>query len=148
MTSADMETIFTPIITPVIKNRISPGSTGGASHPHEPTINTERSSQQRPTTASTSSGVPSTKTPSTTTTTMTASGTTSGRSNRPPSQIAGGSSGKSTTGPQGTTMRIIGTAVECTNVVTNQLWICPTCNKPDESVPMIGCDSCDDWYHW
>lgn len=47
-----------------------------------------------------------------------------------------------------TTMKIIGTAVECTDVVSNQLWICPMCNKPDESVPMIGCDSCDDWYHW
>lgn len=42
-------------------------------------------------------------------------------------------------------MTIIGTVV---HVVSNQVWICPWCNKPDDSVPMIGCDSCDDWYHW
>jgi hypothetical protein len=42
--------------------------------------------------------------------------------------------------------QIFGTAV--TEVVSNQLWICPSCNRHDESVPMIGCDSCDDWYHW
>lgn len=43
-------------------------------------------------------------------------------------------------------MKIIGTAV--TDVVSNQLWICPACKRHDESKPMIGCDSCDDWYHW
>jgi len=42
-------------------------------------------------------------------------------------------------------MTIIGTVV---HVVSNQVWICPWCNKPDDSMPMIGCDSCDDWYHW
>ncbi|KAG8440036.1 hypothetical protein GDO86_005997 [Hymenochirus boettgeri] len=30
----------------------------------------------------------------------------------------------------------------------NQIWICPGCNKPDDGSPMIGCDICDDWYHW
>ncbi|KAA0721132.1 Transcription initiation factor TFIID subunit 3 TBP-associated factor 3 [Triplophysa tibetana] len=30
----------------------------------------------------------------------------------------------------------------------NQIWICPGCNKPDDGSPMIGCDVCDDWYHW
>uniref|UniRef100_A0A674CXM1 Transcription initiation factor TFIID subunit 3 n=1 Tax=Salmo trutta TaxID=8032 RepID=A0A674CXM1_SALTR len=30
----------------------------------------------------------------------------------------------------------------------NQIWICPGCNKPDDGSPMIGCDDCDDWYHW
>ncbi|XP_007235047.3 transcription initiation factor TFIID subunit 3 [Astyanax mexicanus] len=30
----------------------------------------------------------------------------------------------------------------------NQIWICPGCNKPDDGSPMIGCDECDDWYHW
>ncbi|XP_051976313.1 transcription initiation factor TFIID subunit 3-like [Xyrauchen texanus] len=30
----------------------------------------------------------------------------------------------------------------------NQIWICPGCNKPDDGSPMIGCDACDDWYHW
>ena len=43
-------------------------------------------------------------------------------------------------------MTIIGTVV---HVVSNhQVWICPWCSKPDDTVPMIGCDSCDDWYHW
>uniref|UniRef100_A0A8C5MSU4 Transcription initiation factor TFIID subunit 3 n=1 Tax=Leptobrachium leishanense TaxID=445787 RepID=A0A8C5MSU4_9ANUR len=30
----------------------------------------------------------------------------------------------------------------------NQIWICPGCNKADDGSPMIGCDGCDDWYHW
>ncbi|KAJ8261769.1 hypothetical protein GJAV_G00158200 [Gymnothorax javanicus] len=30
----------------------------------------------------------------------------------------------------------------------NQIWICPGCNKMDDGSPMIGCDDCDDWYHW
>ncbi|KAK0139002.1 Transcription initiation factor TFIID subunit 3 [Merluccius polli] len=30
----------------------------------------------------------------------------------------------------------------------NQIWICPGCNKPDDGSPMIGCDGCNDWYHW
>lgn len=30
----------------------------------------------------------------------------------------------------------------------NTVWICPGCNKPDDGSPMIGCDDCDDWYHW
>nr|XP_057932320.1 transcription initiation factor TFIID subunit 3 isoform X2 [Doryrhamphus excisus] len=30
----------------------------------------------------------------------------------------------------------------------NQIWICPGCDKPDDGSPMIGCDDCDDWYHW
>jgi len=27
-------------------------------------------------------------------------------------------------------------------------WICPRCRMPDDGTPMIGCDECDDWYHW
>ncbi|KAM7002804.1 LOW QUALITY PROTEIN: transcription initiation factor TFIID subunit 3 [Tautogolabrus adspersus] len=30
----------------------------------------------------------------------------------------------------------------------NKIWICPGCNKPDDGSLMIGCDDCDDWYHW
>ena len=30
----------------------------------------------------------------------------------------------------------------------NQIWICPACGKQDDGSPMIGCDECDDWYHW
>jgi len=28
------------------------------------------------------------------------------------------------------------------------IWICPHCKMPDDGSPMIGCDECDDWYHW
>jgi len=27
-------------------------------------------------------------------------------------------------------------------------WICPACKQPDDGSAMIGCDFCDDWYHW
>lgn len=30
----------------------------------------------------------------------------------------------------------------------NKIWICPACTRPDDGSPMIGCDECDDWYHW
>ncbi|ROT83365.1 putative transcription initiation factor TFIID subunit 3 [Penaeus vannamei] len=30
----------------------------------------------------------------------------------------------------------------------NEVWICPTCGKQDDGSPMIGCDTCNDWYHW
>ncbi|XP_029471301.1 transcription initiation factor TFIID subunit 3 isoform X2 [Rhinatrema bivittatum] len=30
----------------------------------------------------------------------------------------------------------------------NKIWICPGCKKRDDGSPMIGCDDCDDWYHW
>jgi len=30
----------------------------------------------------------------------------------------------------------------------NKVWICPACGKQDDGTPMIGCDKCDDWYHW
>ncbi|KAK7102595.1 transcription initiation factor TFIID subunit 3-like [Littorina saxatilis] len=29
-----------------------------------------------------------------------------------------------------------------------QIWICPSCKLQDDGSPMIGCDKCDDWYHW
>jgi len=28
------------------------------------------------------------------------------------------------------------------------IWICPACKMQDDGSPMIGCDKCDDWYHW
>lgn len=28
------------------------------------------------------------------------------------------------------------------------IWICPTCMKQDDGSPMIGCELCDDWYHF
>lgn len=29
-----------------------------------------------------------------------------------------------------------------------KVWICPSCKRPDDGSPMIGCDTCDDWYHY
>lgn len=29
-----------------------------------------------------------------------------------------------------------------------KIWICPACGRQDDGSPMIGCDECDDWYHW
>lgn len=30
----------------------------------------------------------------------------------------------------------------------DKVWICPGCKLPDDGSPMIGCDNCDEWYHW
>ncbi len=30
----------------------------------------------------------------------------------------------------------------------NKIWICPSCKRQDDGSPMIGCDLCDDWYHF
>ncbi|XP_065058790.1 transcription initiation factor TFIID subunit 3-like isoform X1 [Rhopilema esculentum] len=35
-----------------------------------------------------------------------------------------------------------------TEPTTTQVWYCPACLRPDDGSPMIGCDSCDGWYHW
>ncbi|XP_021356961.1 transcription initiation factor TFIID subunit 3-like isoform X2 [Mizuhopecten yessoensis] len=29
-----------------------------------------------------------------------------------------------------------------------KIWICPACKRQDDGSPMVGCDICDDWYHW
>ncbi|CAN7989051.1 unnamed protein product [Ixodes hexagonus] len=39
----------------------------------------------------------------------------------------------------------VGTIVDEQGV---KIWICPACARPDDGSPMIGCDECDDWYHW
>ncbi|XP_054163015.1 LOW QUALITY PROTEIN: transcription initiation factor TFIID subunit 3-like [Oppia nitens] len=31
---------------------------------------------------------------------------------------------------------------------SGKVWICPSCKLPDDGSPMIGCDTCDDWYHY
>ncbi|KAM6960766.1 transcription initiation factor TFIID subunit 3 isoform 2-T2 [Aplochiton taeniatus] len=55
-------------------------------------------------------------------------------------------------GPLKTPVRSVVTETVSTYVIRdewgNQIWICPGCNKPDDGSPMIGCDDCDDWYHW
>ncbi|CAG7828907.1 unnamed protein product [Allacma fusca] len=30
----------------------------------------------------------------------------------------------------------------------NKVWICPACGRQDDGSPMIGCEKCDDWYHF
>ncbi|XP_064607437.1 transcription initiation factor TFIID subunit 3-like isoform X2 [Liolophura sinensis] len=39
----------------------------------------------------------------------------------------------------------VGTSADETG---QRIWICPTCKLPDDGSPMIGCDRCDEWYHW
>lgn len=29
-----------------------------------------------------------------------------------------------------------------------KIWYCPSCMLPDDGSPMVGCDKCDEWYHW
>ncbi|XP_030828974.1 transcription initiation factor TFIID subunit 3 [Strongylocentrotus purpuratus] len=41
------------------------------------------------------------------------------------------------------------TAGTVVNEDGEKIWYCPACKKADDGVlPMIGCDTCDDWYHW
>ncbi|CAG0913928.1 unnamed protein product [Notodromas monacha] len=42
----------------------------------------------------------------------------------------------------------VGSYVVSTDAEGNKIWICPFCGRVDDGTPMIGCDSCDDWYHW
>lgn len=34
------------------------------------------------------------------------------------------------------------------NECGEKIWICPACTMQDDGSAMIGCDMCDDWYHW
>ncbi|XP_069834859.1 transcription initiation factor TFIID subunit 3 [Dendropsophus ebraccatus] len=56
------------------------------------------------------------------------------------------------TGNSKTPYRTVVTETVSTYVIRdewgNQIWICPGCNKQDDGSPMVGCDGCDDWYHW
>jgi len=41
--------------------------------------------------------------------------------------------------------------VETTNTAQNygsEVYYCPGCGLADDGSPMIGCDTCDGWYHW
>ncbi|XP_071140923.1 transcription initiation factor TFIID subunit 3-like isoform X2 [Mytilus edulis] len=40
------------------------------------------------------------------------------------------------------------TVTKLKDATGQKVWICPTCKMPDDGSPMIGCDICDDWYHW
>ncbi|XP_066448186.1 transcription initiation factor TFIID subunit 3 isoform X1 [Eleutherodactylus coqui] len=58
----------------------------------------------------------------------------------------------SNTGNSKTPYRSVVTETVSTYVIRdewgNQIWICPGCNKLDDGSPMVGCDGCDEWYHW
>ncbi|KAK3602912.1 hypothetical protein CHS0354_039328 [Potamilus streckersoni] len=43
---------------------------------------------------------------------------------------------------------IVETVGSYLNASGEKIWICPACKMPDDGSPMIGCDVCDDWYHW
>ena len=30
----------------------------------------------------------------------------------------------------------------------SEVYYCPGCGLADDGSPMIGCDTCDGWYHW
>lgn len=36
----------------------------------------------------------------------------------------------------------------CSQGDTIKIWYCPSCMLPDDGSPMVGCDKCDEWYHW
>ena len=50
--------------------------------------------------------------------------------------------------PAATSMIVSQTVGHYVDAEGNQIWICPACGKQDDGSPMIGCDECDDWYHW
>lgn len=60
-------------------------------------------------------------------------------------QISGISSPSSFVGGGTITTQTVGKYVDQDG---REIWICPGCGKQDDGSPMIGCDSCDDWYHW
>ncbi|XP_047127062.1 transcription initiation factor TFIID subunit 3 isoform X1 [Hydra vulgaris] len=40
------------------------------------------------------------------------------------------------------------TITNTSSSMSADLYYCPGCDRPDDGSPMIGCDSCDGWYHW
>jgi hypothetical protein len=141
-----METIFTPVITPIVKTpKFSPPLSSTSHHTHQNEANFESSA------AMNLDNKIKVKTMNNTSGSNISRPTTKSASISPidSSKASGGVGSSGITevvkSSNTTTMTVIGTAVD---VVSNQLWICPTCKQPDDSKPMIGCDSCDDWYHW
>ena len=63
----------------------------------------------------------------------------------PQDQVAGDHPSTPTFGGGSVVTQTVGYYVDAEG---NQIWICPACGKPDDGSPMIGCDECDDWYHW
>ncbi|ELU12135.1 hypothetical protein CAPTEDRAFT_175820 [Capitella teleta] len=60
-------------------------------------------------------------------------------------QTVAAKAGKGPPASSGVFSETVGKIVDESGQIT---WICPTCKKADDGSPMIGCDNCDDWYHW
>ncbi|KAL5260522.1 hypothetical protein ACHWQZ_G010605 [Mnemiopsis leidyi] len=43
---------------------------------------------------------------------------------------------------------VVSETVAQTGGDTIKIWYCPSCMLPDDGSPMVGCDKCDEWYHW
>lgn len=43
---------------------------------------------------------------------------------------------------------VIRETIDVDESVDDKVWICPDCSLPDDGSPMIGCDDCDEWYHY
>ena len=151
------DTIFTPTITPVMNSKkLKPinssnsniynqfNNEGNMSSNRQsaisPSFNINSSKQQKVNSSKASSISPPLRIPTTSSSSVATSSSTS-TSTLGPTPLSTQSTSKSPT------MKIISRVVKV-NDGGGEMWICPCCNKPDDSIPMIGCDSCDDWYHW
>ncbi len=151
------DTIFTPTITPVMTSKkLKPinssnsniynqfSNEGNMSSNRQssisPSFNINSSKQQKFNSSKASSISPPPRIPTTSASSVATSSSTS-ISTLGPIPLSTQNTSKSPT------MKIISRVVKV-NDGGGEMWICPCCNKPDDSIPMIGCDSCDDWYHW
>lgn len=50
--------------------------------------------------------------------------------------------------PEGPPVAEGGETLDSPPSVEEQVWLCPLCSSPQQNQNMIGCDSCDDWYHF
>ncbi|XP_021960386.1 transcription initiation factor TFIID subunit 3 isoform X3 [Folsomia candida] len=70
----------------------------------------------------------------------------------PPATTGRGSSSKSAKSSSKSSSALGGLITETVGCIVdesgNKIWICPTCKRQDDGSPMIGCDRCDDWYHF
>ena len=150
------DTIFTPTITPVMNTKkLKPinssnlnvynqfsneaNVTSNRQSAISPSFNVNSSRQPKVNSSKASSISPPLRIPATSTSSVATSSSSS-------TSLSTGSTSTPHTS-KSPTMKIISRVVKV-NDGGGELWICPCCNKPDDSNPMIGCDSCDDWYHW